>query len=114
MAQDAHREVPIRKQDVGTFGIKPFGSATLFSGTKTQAERDQRARLAIRYILGNPAITAPIPGLASPQEVDNMALAVKECRKLDRTEKAELDKMGQEMLANLPENYQWLKNWQNV
>ena len=104
----------IRKQDVGTFGIKPFGSASLFSGTKTQAERDQRARLAIRHILGNPAITAPIPGLASPQEVDNMALAVKECRQLDRTEKAELDKIGQEMWANLPENYQWLKGWQYV
>lgn len=104
----------VRKHDVGTFGIKPFANASLFRGVKTQEEKDRRARLAIRYILGNPAITAPIPGLASAKEVDNMALAVKERRRLDRAEKAELDRAGREMWANLPQDYQWLKQWQYV
>jgi len=104
----------VRNQDVGTFGIKPFANASLFRGAKTQEEKDRRARLAIRYILANPAITAPIPGLASAREVDNMALAVKECRKLDASEKAELDRAGREMWANLPEGYEWLRDWQYV
>jgi len=104
----------VRKHDVGTFGIKPFANASLFRGVKEQAERDRRARLAIRYILNNPAITAPIPGLASPKEVDNMALAVKECRKLNAAETAELQAAGQEMWANLPGNYEWLRDWQYV
>ena len=39
--------------------------------------------MAIRYILCNPAITAPIPGLINAQQVDNVAVAVKERRSLD-------------------------------
>ena len=29
----------VRKHDIGTFGIKPFGSGSLFSGTQEQKER---------------------------------------------------------------------------
>jgi aryl-alcohol dehydrogenase-like predicted oxidoreductase len=109
----------IKQHDVGVFGIKPFASHALFSGdgspTHPQAaEDDRRARLAIRYVLSNPAITAPIPGLTSTQQVDNMALAIEERRKLDRKEKADLEQAGQEMWARLPEGYQWLKNWEYV
>jgi len=58
----------MRKHEVGWFGIKPFASNSVFKGTSApgdpHAEEDNRiARLAIRYILCNPAITAPIPGL---------------------------------------------------
>ena len=49
------------------------------------------ARLALRYILCNPAITAPIPGLITPEQVDNVALSVVERRELDVEERAELD-----------------------
>ncbi|MBL7133779.1 MAG: aldo/keto reductase, partial [Phycisphaerae bacterium] len=104
----------IRKHDIGTFGIKPFGSNSLFKGVKTPEEKSKRARLTIRNILGNPAITAPIPGLACVEEVDNMALAIKESRKLTTAEAEELRIAGQEMMANLPQEYQWLKDWQYV
>ncbi len=87
----------MKKQDVGWFGIKPFASNSLFKGTSApdspHFEEDNRiARLALRYILCNPAITAPIPGLITPQQVDNAALAVAERRTLDGEEKAELDR----------------------
>jgi aryl-alcohol dehydrogenase-like predicted oxidoreductase len=109
----------VKKCDVGVFGIKPFASNSLFSGDSSpnspQAEEDDRkARLAIRYILCNPAITAPIPGLINPHQVDNVAKAVKERRELDEVEKAELSAAAEQMWANLPANYQWLKNWQYV
>ncbi|HUT33302.1 MAG TPA: hypothetical protein VNE39_07480, partial [Planctomycetota bacterium] len=107
------------KCDVGVFGIKPFASNSLFKGDSSAgspqaAEDDKRARLAIRYILGNAAITAPIPGLISLHQVDNIVQAVKERRKLDRAERAELKQATDEMWANLPEGYQWLKDWQHV
>ncbi len=78
----------MKKHDVGWFGIKPFASNSLFKGDSSpdspHAEEDNRiARLALRYILCNPAITAPIPGLITPQQVDNAALAVAERRELD-------------------------------
>jgi aryl-alcohol dehydrogenase-like predicted oxidoreductase len=109
----------VRKHDVGVFGIKPFASNSLFQGDSSAnsphaEEDDRRARLAIRHILANPAITAPIPGLISTHQVDNMAVAVRERRKLDRAEKAELRKAADEMWARLPEEYQWLKQWRRV
>ena len=105
----------VRKYDIGTFGIKPFASNSLFKGAKTEEEKAARARLTIRYILGNPALTAPIPGLASVEEVDNMALAIKERRKaLTAKETTEIERIGAETFANLPPEYKWLKNWEYV
>ena len=109
----------VRKCDVGIFGIKPFASNSLFKGdgspdSPEAAADDRRARLALRYILGNPAITAPIPGLISIQQVENAVQAIKERRVLGRAERAELKQATDEMWANLPEGYQWLKEWENV
>ena len=109
----------LEKNDVGWFGIKPFASNSVFKGNSSPEnphfEEDNRiARLAIRYILCNEAITAPIPGLISEQQVDNVALAVKERRELDAKEKAELKEAMDKAWAELPEHYQWLKDWEYV
>lgn len=109
----------MQRLGVGWFGIKPFASNSVFKGTSApndpHAEEDNRiARLAIRYILCNPAISAPIPGLITPQQVDNVALAVKERRELDIQEKAELERAMDRAWANLPYHYQWLKDWEYV
>jgi aryl-alcohol dehydrogenase-like predicted oxidoreductase len=109
----------VQKNDVGILGIKPFASNSLFKGdgslTSPHAEEDdQRARLAIRYILSNPAMTAPIPGLINPHQVDNVVQAVKERRELDLSERARLENASMEMWANLPDHYQWLKEWEYV
>jgi len=109
----------VRKYNIGVFGIKPFASNSLFAGDSSSAsptaeEDDKRARLAIRYILCNPAVTAPIPGLVSQHQVDNVAKAVQERRELDKTEKAQLDKAMNEAWAKLPADYQWLRDWEYV
>jgi aryl-alcohol dehydrogenase-like predicted oxidoreductase len=109
----------VQKCNAGFFGIKPFASNSLFKGNSnpnspTFEEDNRLARLAIRYILCNPAITAPIPGMISPQQVDNVALAVKERRELDKNEKAELDAAMEVAWAKLPPNYEWLRDWEYV
>ncbi|MFP4055493.1 MAG: aldo/keto reductase [Candidatus Brocadiia bacterium] len=109
----------LEKHQVGFFGIKPFSSNSLFKGDSTpdnpHAERDDRmARLTIRYILCNPVITAPIPGMINPHQVDNVAKAVQERRELDRAELKELQEATDEAWANLPPDYQWLKDWEWV
>jgi len=101
----------LKQRDVGAFGIKPFGAGSLFTGDK--AEDLRRARLAIRYILATNTVI-PIPGANSLEELDNLALAVKERRSLDVKEQAELDTMSRQMWANLPPGYQWLKTWEYV
>jgi len=109
----------LQKQDVGVFGIKPFASNSLFKGdgspNSPQAEEDsKRARLAIRYILANPAITAPIPGLISIAQVDNVVKAIKEGPGLTEAEAQELHLASQEMWQRLPPEYQWLKEHKYV
>jgi len=109
----------IRKHDVGWLGIKPFASNSVFKGDASpgnphQDEDNRIARLTLRYILNNSAITAPMPGLISQAQVDNAALAVKERRELDVQERAELERATDRAFANLPPSYQWLKNWEYV
>jgi len=109
----------IKQHDIGVFGIKPFASNSLFKGNSAisspTAEEDSRiARLAIRNILSNPAITAPIPGLVNREQVDNVAKAIKERRELDQQERADLEKAGSEMWARLPDHYCWLRDFECV
>jgi aryl-alcohol dehydrogenase-like predicted oxidoreductase len=109
----------MQKLDVGWFGIKPFASGSVFKGDSSpgnphEQEDNEMARLVIRYVLCNPAITAPIPGMISPTQVDNVALAVKERRELDAQEQAKLDEAMDRAWANLPYHYQWLKDWEYV
>ena len=109
----------IRKYNVGVFGIKPFADNALFKGDGTpnspfREVDDRSARLALRYILGNPGITAPIAGLATMAQVDNAAKAIMERRKLDRNEKAHLEEASKHMWANLRPSHQWLRNWEYV
>jgi predicted aldo/keto reductase-like oxidoreductase len=109
----------VKKHNVGVFGIKPFASNSLFRGSSALdspvAEADSRiARLALRNILSNPAITAPIPGLINFEQVENAAKAVRERRQLDAKEQADLERAGAEMWARLPHDYQWLKGFEYV
>ena len=109
----------IIKHDVGFFGIKPFAGTSLFKGdsspdSATAEQDDKLARMAIRYILNNPAIAAPIPGVINPHQVDNVAKAVKERRELDAAEAKELEDAMNEAWARLPADYQWLKDWEYV
>jgi aryl-alcohol dehydrogenase-like predicted oxidoreductase len=108
----------ITEHGIGFFGIKPFAGTSLFKGdsspdSPTHDQDNRLARMAIRYILCNPAITAPIPGIINTQQVDNVAKAVQE-PELDEAEAKELSTAMDEAWARLPQNYQWLKNWEYV
>lgn len=109
----------IRRQDVGVFGIKPFASNSIFRGDSqlgnpAALEDDELARLTLRYILANDAITAPIPGLINTHQVENAVRAVRERRELDLAEQARLARAAAEMQASLPPEYAWLRNWEWV
>jgi len=109
----------MQKCDVAWFGIKPFASGSLFKGDSSpgnpnEEEDNKIARLTIRAILSNPVITAPIPGIITPAQVDNVATAVLQRRALDVKEQAELDAATDRAFANLPHHYQWLNDWNYV
>jgi aryl-alcohol dehydrogenase-like predicted oxidoreductase len=101
----------LKKCDVGAFGIKPFAAGSLF--TREKEENMKRARLAIRYILATNTVI-PIPGMNSIEQVDNVVRAIKERRQFDIKEAAELETAAEQAWAKLPQNYEWLKDWQYV
>jgi len=110
----------VKKSRAGWVGIKPFAGGSLFkvhgaSDSRVKDEDDQRARLTLRYVLCNDALTCAIPGLATTEQVYNAAKAVNERRELDVAERRQLDEAVEEMWAKLPSNYKWLKNeWEYV
>jgi aryl-alcohol dehydrogenase-like predicted oxidoreductase len=109
----------IKKNGIGFFGIKPFAGTSLFKGdsspdSPTREEDDKLARMAIRYILCNPSITAPIPGIINAHQVDNVANAIMEPEELAQEEAKELELAMDEAWNRLPGAYQWLKNWEYV
>lgn len=115
----------VRKQDVGVFGIKPFASNALFQGSSRpgdphEKEDNEAARLALRHVLANDAITSPIPGLIYPSHVENCLRAIEERRKFDLVarpairEDRRLGPVVGSMWERLPEDYRWLKDWEWV
>lgn len=115
----------VRKYDVGVFGIKPFASNALFKGSSRpgdphEDEDNEAARLALRHILKNDAIAAPIPGLIFPSHVENCLRAIAERREFDLAAgpgvggNERYDRLVRSMWKRLPEGYAWLKGWEWV
>ena len=110
----------VKRYNVGWFGIKPFASGSVFKSRgavnpDTKEIDDERARMTLRYILCNDALTAPIPGMITVDQVRNAAQAVTERRKFDLDEAQRFEEAVDEMWANLPQNYQWLRQeWEYV
>lgn len=116
----------VQENDIGFFGIKPFASNSMFKGNSQpgnpfEEEDNKRARQALRYILCNDSISAPIPGLISISQVDNCLKALAERKELDLQSSVpaiEEDKSFQaaclEIEQRLPADYKWLKDWEWV
>jgi predicted aldo/keto reductase-like oxidoreductase len=107
----------VKKNGVALFGIKPYSSGSVFKGKglpdDPNWEKDcETSRLCLRYILCNPAVTAPIPGMIHIAQVENAAKAIAERRELDKAELKKLDEIHDEAWAKLPPDYQWLKQWE--
>jgi len=112
----------VRRKNVGVIAIKPFLGGKLFDsnakfpvkgpGDKTQHDL---ARLTLRCILANQAVTATVPGLTTLYELEN-AIRASYMRSLGQTaaEKAWLNQITEKRWAELPVEYQWLRDWQLV
>lgn len=113
----------VREKNVGLVTIKPFIGGQLFpplgkegpalDGGK-QDEHDL-ARLTLQCVLANDAITAVVPGMDTAHQVVNAARASYN-RALGMTEgqQAWLAEVTQRQWSNLPERYQWLRDWEVV
>jgi predicted aldo/keto reductase-like oxidoreductase len=114
----------LKDKNVGLVTIKPFFGGNLFPscgkvkfpvmGVGSKTENDM-ARLTLQCILTNPHITATVPGLSTPYEVENAARA-SYTRELSMApaDKQWLMEITDQQWANLPPKYAWLRNWEFV
>ncbi len=120
----------VKKHDIGVITIKPFSGGSLFRsrfGVKSlpfyvepeknelTAQVDEIARLTLAYILCNDGISATIPGLSTPREVENAVRASAERHALMEPENMrKFCEAADAMLADLDPDYQWLSDWEWV
>ena len=115
----------VAEKNVGVVTIKPFHGGSVFKssigkvkfpvmGVGSKKENDL-ARLTLQCILANGAITASVPGLSTVYEVENAARA-SYTRPLgvSAADKQWLMQVTKERWANLPEEYEWLRDWEVV
>ena len=114
----------VLQRDVGVVTIKPYFGGSLFKsygkvkfpvmGVGSKTENDL-ARLTLQCILANEAITATVPGLSTVYEVENAARA-SYTRPLGMTaaDRQWLMDITERQWANLPQEYEWLRDWEVV
>ena len=104
--------------------IKPYFGGSLFEssgkikfpvmGVGSKTENDI-ARLTLQCILANPAITASVPGLSTVYEVENAARAsYTRSLGMAAADKEWLMDITEQKWANLPSEYEWLRDWEVV
>ncbi|MHC4443732.1 MAG: aldo/keto reductase [Planctomycetota bacterium] len=116
----------VRKHKVGLVTIKPFAGGNIFQSFKNKTkfpvlgvglkEENDLARLTLKCILTRyDEITCTVPGLTTIYEVDNAARASYE-RSLTMTpaEREWLEETTSKQMAQLPSEYQWLRDWEVI
>ena len=112
------------KQDVGIVTIKPYFGGSLFEsygkvkfpvmGVGSKTENDL-ARLTLQCILANSSITATVPGISTPYEAENAARAsYTRPLGMSAADKQWLTEITDHQWANLPQEYEWLRDWEVV
>jgi aryl-alcohol dehydrogenase-like predicted oxidoreductase len=106
-----------QEKDVGVIGLKPFGAGTVFGGKprQIQGKVDQSASVLVKEMLQEPRISAVIPGVNSPEQLE---VNVRGSYDRDKPKTAEdveaLRRCAENYYANLTPEYQWLRNWEVV
>ncbi len=106
-----------QKKDVGVIGLKPFGAGTTF-GLKPQQIKgrvDKRAHVLVKEMLQEPRISAVIPGVNIPEQLEENVKGSYEKHKPKTAEDDEaMRQCTRNYYANLTPEYRWLHKWENV
>lgn len=106
-----------KEKDVGVIGLKPFGAGTTF-GIKPgeiSGKVDPNAHVLIKKMLAEPRITAVIPGVNTPDQLEeNVKGSYERDVALTKAEMELLDTYAHNYRTHLTPEYRWLKHWEVV
>jgi predicted aldo/keto reductase-like oxidoreductase len=106
-----------QEKQVGVIGLKPFGAGTTFGlkPQQIQGKVDQRAKTLVKEMLQEKRLSAVIPGVNVPEqlEVNVLGSYEKDQPKTAEDEQA-LRECRRNFYAHLTPGYQWLRQWEVV
>ena len=106
-----------QEKNVGVIGLKPFGAGTTF-GLKPQQIRgrvDQRAVSLVKEMLQEKRLSAVIPGVNIPEQLEvNVRGSYEKDKPRTAEDEQALRECRRNYYANLTPQYRWLHQWQHV
>jgi len=106
-----------KKKDAGVIGIKPFAAGTTFGIKPSEIKEkvDNRAAVLIKKMLQEPRISAVIPGVSLPEQLDvNVKGSYERQAALTDEDREILRQCARNYHAHLTPEYQWLRQWETV
>jgi aryl-alcohol dehydrogenase-like predicted oxidoreductase len=106
-----------QEKQVGVIGLKPFGAGTTF-GLKPQQIRDrvdERAKSLVKEMLQEKRISAIIPGVNVPEQLEiNVRGSYEKDQPKTAADERALRECTRNFYAHLTPEYQWLRQWEVV
>jgi aryl-alcohol dehydrogenase-like predicted oxidoreductase len=106
-----------KEKDVGVIGLKPFGAGTTF-GLKPKQIRDKvdkRAASLVKEMLQEKRLSAVIPGVNNPAQLEvNVRGSYDRDKPKTPEDEQALRECRRNYYANLTPEYRWLHKWEHV
>ena len=106
-----------KKKDVGVIGLKPFGAGTTFGLKPRQihGQIDTRAHVLVKEMLQEKRLSAVIPGVNIPDQLnENVKGSYERDKPATDDDKKAFRECTENYHANLTPQYRWLRRWERV
>jgi len=106
-----------KEKDVGVIGLKPFGAGTTFGLRPQQIKGkiDERAHVLVKEMLQEKRLSAVIPGVNIPGQLEeNVRGSYERDKPKTPEDETALRQCTENYYANLTPHYQWLRQWEVV
>jgi hypothetical protein len=102
---------------VGVIGLKPFGAGATFNikPREIAGRVDPRAHVLLAEMLRERRVSAVIPGVNYPEQLDeNIRASYEKASARSEEDERALASCRENFYANLTPGYQWLRQWEKV
>ena len=106
-----------KDKDVGVIGLKPFGAGTTFGLKPRQIHGavDKRAHVLVKEMLAEKRLSAVIPGVNTPEQLDeNVKGSYERGKPTTPADKEALRQCTESYYAHITPEYHWLRHWEVV
>ncbi len=104
-------------KDVGVIGLKPFGAGTTFGikPREIKGKVDKRAHVLVKDMLAEKRLTAVIPGVNIPEQLEeNVKGSYDRGKATTQADREAIEQCTENYYAHITPEYKWLHQWETV